>query len=79
VTLYVLRRTAVALLSAAGAIALMTTGASAAVVCNEEGDCWRAKEEYAYPPTAHVQIYGDEYVSDTHKYKWREARPGRGY
>jgi hypothetical protein len=74
-----MKRTAIALLSAAGALALMTTSASAAVVCNDDGDCWRTKERYTYPPTAGIHIYGDDYAIDTHKYKWREARPGRGY
>ncbi len=33
-----------------GAVALTSTSASAAIVCNEEGDCWRVKEGYEYPP-----------------------------
>jgi hypothetical protein len=74
-----MKRTVVALLSAAGASALMTTDVSAAVVCNDEGDCWKTKEKYTYPPKARVHIYDDDYVLDTKKYKWREARPGRGY
>jgi hypothetical protein len=72
-------RITLTLLGAAGSIALMTTSVSAAVVCNNEGDCWRVKEKYTYPPKAGVQIYGDDYVIDTKKYRWREARPGPGY
>ena len=30
-----------ALLGAAGILALSVTGASAAIVCNEDGDCWQ--------------------------------------
>jgi hypothetical protein len=56
----------------------LTTGASAAVICNDEGDCWRSKERLTYPPEARVQIYGDDYAIGP-KYKWREAREGHGY
>jgi hypothetical protein len=62
-----------------GALGLAATAASAAVVCNDEGDCWRVKERHKYPPEARVHIYEDDYVIDTKKYKWREARPGPGY
>ncbi len=41
-----------ALLGAAGILALSVTGASAAIVCNEDGDCWRTKERLTYPPDA---------------------------
>ena len=37
-----------AIIGLVGSIAL-TTGASAAVVCNDEGDCWRVKEKHKYP------------------------------
>jgi hypothetical protein len=74
-----MKRTTVAMLAAAGIVALISTGASAAVVCNDEGDCWKVKEKHTYPPEARVQIYEDDYVIDTKKYKLREARPGPGY
>jgi hypothetical protein len=51
--------------------------ASAAVVCNDEGDCWRTLERLTYPPDARVQIYGDDYAIGP-KYKWRDAREGNG-
>ena len=41
-----------AALVALGILALGASSASAAVVCNEAGDCWRTKEKYAYPPEA---------------------------
>jgi len=44
-----------------GTLAL-TAGASAAVICNDDGDCWRTKERLTYPPKARVQIYGDDYT-----------------
>ena len=74
-----MKRLSAMLLGAAGAVALMTTGVSAAVVCNDEGDCWKVNEKYDYPPKAKVHVYSDDYVVDTKKYKMREARPGRGY
>jgi hypothetical protein len=57
---------------------VLATGASAAVVCNEDGDCWRTKERLTYPPAARVQIYGDDYTIGP-KYRWREAHDGPGY
>lgn len=44
-----------AALAILGTLAL-TANASAAVVCNEDGDCWRTKERLTYPPAARVQI-----------------------
>jgi hypothetical protein len=67
------------LLGGAAALALFATNVSAAVVCNDEGDCWKVKDKYDYPPTAGLQIYGDDWVIDTNKYRWREAQPGPGY
>jgi hypothetical protein len=58
----------------------MASAASAAVVCNEDGDCWRVEERHTYPPDVRVQIYDDDWTfTDTKKYRWREAGPGRGY
>src|SRR4029079_8408199 len=44
-----------------GAFALTTTSASAAVVCNDDGDCWKVKEKLTYPSDVHVQIYDDDW------------------
>ena len=66
-----------AALAILGTLAL-TANASAAVVCNEDGDCWRTKERLTYPPAARVQIYGDDYTLGP-KYRWREPGAGRGY
>ena len=60
-----MKRLAVTVLASAGAVALMTTGVSAAIICNDEGDCWQSKETYTYPPEARVHVYGDDYVVDT--------------
>jgi hypothetical protein len=66
-----------AALAVLGTIAL-TVGASAAVICNEDGDCWRTKERLTYPPEARVQIYEDDYTLGP-KYRWRDTGVGRGY
>ena len=36
--------------------------ALAAVVCNDDGGCWRTRESLTYPPAARVHIYGDDYT-----------------
>ncbi len=64
-------------LAVLGTVALMTS-ASAAVVCNEDGDCWRTKERLTYPPEARVEIYEDDYTIGP-RHRWREAGDGRGY
>jgi len=46
-----------------------STAASAAVVCNNEGDCWRPHAVHAYPAGVNLNVYGDEW----------EPGEGRGY
>lgn len=36
--------------------------ASTAVVCNDDGDCWRIKERHAYPRDVNLQIYDDDWT-----------------
>ena len=50
----------IAVLGIVGALAFTATSASAAIVCNEDGDCWHAKEKYEYKPEFGVHVYGDE-------------------
>jgi hypothetical protein len=61
------------------AILAMTAGtASAAVVCNSEGDCWRVKGRPHYEPGLRLGIYGDDYrLGERHR--WREPGHGHGY
>ena len=64
-----------------GAVVLTSTSASAAIVCNEEGDCWRVKERHEYPPEVRLRVYEDDWTwpeVEKHKYRWREGK-GRGY
>jgi hypothetical protein len=67
-----------AALAVLGALTL-STGASAAIVCNEEGDCWKVKERHTYPPDVRLQVYEDDWVIDKKKYRWREPGMKRGY
>jgi hypothetical protein len=48
----------------------ITSAASAAVVCNEDGDCWKVKERHTHPPDVKVQIHEDDWEIDTKKYRW---------
>ena len=74
-----MRQLGIAILGMMGALVFTATSASAAVVCNELGDCWRTKEKYAYPPDARVRIYEDDWKwGPNDKYRWREHE-GRGY
>jgi hypothetical protein len=69
---------AVAVLSV-GSVALMSTAASAAVVCNQEGECWHTREAYDYKPEFGVAVHPDDWRwSDADHYRWREHE-GRGY
>jgi hypothetical protein len=71
-----------ALLGVVGVLALTATSVSAAVVCNEHGDCWRVKEKHTYPPNVKLHIYDDDWKwadADRGKYRWREPGVGRGY
>lgn len=77
-----MKKLGTAVLAIAGILALTSTGATAAVVCNDEGDCWRVKEKYEYRPEFRLRIYDDNWVwpdHEKHKYRWRESRDGRGY
>jgi hypothetical protein len=65
-----------------GALALSATTASAEVVCNAAGDCWRVNNHYDYQPTFGVTVYDDAwYRAHRHdrQYHWRAAHHERGY
>jgi hypothetical protein len=62
------------------ALLAMTAGtASAAVVCNDDGDCWRVKGRPTYGPGVQLRIYEDNWKGDGVKFRWREPGRGHGY
>ena len=68
------------LLTSVGALALTATTASAAVVCNQEGDCWRVAGEPRYEPGLNLRIQKDDWKwKEGEKYRWRDAGKGHGH
>jgi len=68
-----------AALTAAGALMLAATGASAAIVCNDDGDCWHVHGRPTYGSDVKVHIYPDNWKwRHSDHYRWRE-HAGRGY
>ena len=68
-----------AILVGASVLALTATGASADVVCNDDGDCWHVRGRPDYRPELKLRIYGDDWKwSDRDHYRWREHE-GHGY
>ena len=58
---------------------MSSLSASARIICNEDGDCWHAPQEYAYPPAAHLLIHPDDWRwKEGDHYAWKEHQ-GRGY
>ena len=69
-----------AFLVAAGALALSAGTASAAVVCNSDGDCWRVRGKPSYGPSLGLRIHGDDWKwRRGDKYSWRDHGRGHGY
>jgi len=67
-------------LIAATGLVSVAGAASAAVVCNDEGDCWKTTERYEYKPEFRVRVYDDNWKwKEGEKYRWRDAGHGRGY
>ena len=64
----------------AAVLALTATASSAAVVCNDEGDCWRVKERRDYELGLKLRAYDDDWKwKDCEKYRWRDPGAGHGY
>jgi hypothetical protein len=61
------------------AATLGATAASAAVVCNAEGECWHTHRAYDYRPEFGITVHenGWKWGSNDH-FRWRE-HGGRGY
>ena len=67
-------------LVAAGAVMATVETASARVVCNRYGDCWRTKERYDYRPAWGLSIHDDNWRwrdNERARYRWRDYH--RGY
>lgn len=63
------------LLVAVAGMFIITTGASAEIVCNDEGDCWHVKAKHEYKPEFGVRVYADDWKwadSDEKKHRWHE-------
>ena len=76
----IMKSLSIALRAAVFALAITSVAARAAVVCNEEGDCWKTKERHEYKPEFKVKVYDDNWKwdkKDDGKYRWRESKEGR--
>lgn len=70
-----------AVLAGASALALMTTAASAEIVCNPDGDCWHVKSRPDYKPEFRLHVHPDNWKwseAEGRNYRWREHE-GHGY
>jgi hypothetical protein len=68
-----------ALLIGAGTLTLSATSVSAAVVCNDEGECWHVRGRAHYNPELKLHIHPDSWRwARSEHYRWREHR-GHGY
>jgi hypothetical protein len=77
-----MRMTAIsnAIIVAVGVFILSVATASAAVVCNDEGDCWRVRGEPRYEPSLRLRIMPDDWRwKEGERYRWRELGHGHGY
>ena len=69
---------AVAAISVAS-LAVSTMSASAAIVCNREGECWHVRGRYAYRPEFGLTVHENNWRwHDGEHFTWREHE-GRGY
>jgi len=68
-----------AALMGVSAVALISTSASAAVVCNADGDCWHTQSDYQYQPTFGLTVHQNDWKwKEGDKHAWRE-HDGKGY
>jgi len=61
-------------------LAVSTLGASAAIVCNREGECWHVRgRAYTYRPEFGLVVHENNWRWGDHEhFVWREHE-GRGY
>ena len=68
------------LLTGIATLALSAGAASAAVVCNYEGDCWRTQGRADYRPHLRLSVHPDNWQwRRGERYRWRESGRGHGY
>lgn len=66
------------ILVGASALALSATAASAAIVCNDDGECWHAKRS-DFKPELRLHVHPDNWRwGGKEHYRWREHE-GHGY
>jgi len=67
-------------LSAVG-LTVSTTSASAAIVCNADGECWHVNRHYVYKPEFGIVVHPNNWRWGVHeRFRWREPpRRERGY
>jgi hypothetical protein len=74
-----LKKSAVTVFLGLSAAVMLSSSASAAVVCNAENECWHVKAKYDYKPEFGLTVHEDGWKwGDGEKYTWRE-HTGRGY
>ena len=62
-----------------GALTFAASSASAAIVCNDEGDCWHIRGEARYKPELRLHVHPDHWkFAEKDRYRWREHE-GHGY
>jgi hypothetical protein len=63
----------------AAAIVASSAPASAAIACNNRGECWHVRGDYAYRPEFGVVVHPDGWRWGRREhFRWRE-HAGRGY
>ena len=68
-----------AILIGVSALSLSAGAASAAVVCNDVGECWHVRGRPVYEPGLRLSIHPDNWRWGRYeRYRWREHR-GHGY
>ena len=68
-----------AALTGVSAVALISTSASAGIVCNSDGDCWHTQTDYQYQPTFGLTVHPNDWKwKEGEKHAWREHE-GKGY
>lgn len=65
--------------SAISLIGMSSLSASAAIVCNEDGECWHTQTTYTYPPSVHLEAHPEGWKwKEGEHHAWKEHE-GRGY